>query len=66
MEELRELLVFAVEDATLSYDIDNRPIIDEDKLLDILLDVIYKRERRMKTLIKKESQEAIKKILQEI
>lgn len=66
MEELRELLVFAVEDATLSYDIDNRPIIDENKLLDILLEVIYKRERRMKTLIKKESQEAIKKILQEI
>lgn len=66
MEEINNLLEFAIEDATLSYDLDDRPIIDKNKLLDMLNDIIQRRENALKHRIKKEAQEAIKKVLQEV
>jgi hypothetical protein len=66
MEEINNLLEFAIEDSTLSYDLDDRPIIDKNKLLDMLNDIIQRRENALKHRIKKEAQEAIKKVLQEV
>lgn len=66
MEEVTNLLEFAIEDSTLSYDLDDRPIIDKNKLVDMLTDIINRRENALKHRIKKEAQEAIKKVLQEV
>ena len=66
MEEINNLLEFAIEDSTLSYDLDDRPIIDKNKLLDMLNDIIQRRENALKHRIKKEAQDAIKKVLQEV
>lgn len=66
MEEVTNLLEFAIEDSTLSYDLDDRPIIDKNKLVDMLNDIINRRENALKHRIKKEAQEAIKKVLQEV
>ena len=66
MEEINNLLEFAIEDSTLSYDLDDRPILDKNKLLDMLNDIIQRRENALKHRIKKEAQEAIKKVLQEV
>jgi hypothetical protein len=66
MEEVTNLLEFAIEEATLSYDLDDRPIIDKNKLIDMLTDIINRRENALKYRIKKEAQEAIKKVLQEV
>jgi hypothetical protein len=66
MEEINNLLEFAIEESTLSYDLDDRPIIDKNKLLDMLNDIIQRRENALKHRIKKEAQEAIKKVLQEV
>ena len=66
MEEITNLLEFAIEDSTLSYDLDDRPIIDKNKLVDMLNDIINRRENALKHRIKKEAQEAIKKVLQEV
>jgi len=66
MEEVTNLLEFAIEEATLSYDLDDRPIIDQNKLIDMLTDIINRRENALKHRIKKEAQEAIKKVLQEV
>ena len=66
MEEINNLLEFAIEDSTLSYDLDDRPIIDKNKLLDMLNDIIQRMENALKHRIKKEAQEAIKKVLQEV
>ena len=66
MEELTNLLEFAIEDSTLSYDLDDRPIIDKNKLVDMLNEIINRRENALKHRIKKEAQEAIKKVLQEV
>jgi hypothetical protein len=65
MEEVTNLLEFAIEDSTLSYDLDDRPIIDKNKLVDMLNDIINRRENALKHRIKREAQEAIKKVLQE-
>ena len=66
MEEINNLLEFAIEDSTLSYDLDDRPIIDNNKLLDMLNDIIQRRENALKHRIKKEAQVAIKKVLHEV
>jgi hypothetical protein len=66
MEEVTNLLEFAIEDSTLSYDLDDRPIIDKNKLVDMLNDIINRRENALKHRIKKEAQEAIKKVMQEV
>lgn len=66
MEELTNLLEFAIEDSTLSYDLDDRPIIDKNKLVDMLSEIINRRENALKHRIKKEAQDAIKKVLQEV
>jgi hypothetical protein len=66
MEEVTNLLEFAIEDSTLSYDLDDRPIIDKNKLVDMLNEIINRRENALKHRIKKEAQEAIKKVLQEV
>jgi len=66
MEELTNLLEFAIEDSTLSYDLDNRPIIDQNKLVDVLNEIIRRRETALKHRIKKEAQDAIKKVLLEV
>lgn len=64
MEDVINILEFAIEDATLSYDMDDRPIIDKDKLIDTLTDIIERRENGLKHRIKSEFTDAVKKILQ--
>jgi hypothetical protein len=64
MEELNNLLSFAIEESTLSYDLDDRPIIDEERLLEMLAEIVEKRERALKHRVKQEFTDAIKIILQ--
>lgn len=66
MEELKNLLEFAIDDSTISYDLDNRPIIDQDNLLGVLEDIICRREKALKYQIRMEIKEAVSKVLKEI
>ena len=66
MEEVRNLLEFAIEESTLSYDLDNRPIIDKDNLLDMLEEIIGRRERALKHRITKEAKDALANVLKQI
>jgi hypothetical protein len=66
MEELKNLLEFAIDDSTISYDLDNRPIIDQDNLLGVLEDIISRREKALKYQIRMEIKEAVSKVLKEI
>lgn len=66
MEELKNLLEFAIDDSTISYNLDNRPIIDQDNLLGVLEDIISRREKALKYQIRMEIKEAVSKVLKEI
>jgi hypothetical protein len=45
MDEIKELVQFLIEDATLKEEFDNEPTIDKEKLLNALSIMIDKREK---------------------
>lgn len=63
MEDVINLLEFAIEEATVSYDLDDRPIIDKDKLIDMLTDIIERRDNAIKHRLKSELGDFVKKYL---
>lgn len=63
-EEIYNLVEFAVDDAIVAYDIDERPVIDKDKLKEIVVEIISKRERALKKRFTKEINESVKNILE--
>lgn len=63
-EEIYNLVEFAVDDAIVAYDIDERPVIDKDKLKEIVAEIIFKREKALKKRLTKEINESVKNILE--
>ena len=63
-EEIYNLVEFAVDDAIVAYDIDERPVIDKDKLKEIVVEIISKREKALKKRFTKEINESVKNILE--
>ena len=49
---IKNLIDFAIEDATLRTDLDKNPVIDKNRLKVILLEIITKREKRLEKLLK--------------
>jgi hypothetical protein len=60
---LYNLIEFAIEECTLLVDLDDQKKIDEKKLIELLMDIIERRETALKRKIKLEVSEAVKKIL---
>jgi hypothetical protein len=65
MEDIINFIQYAVEDSTIRHDIDDNPSIDVDKLKDIMVEYIVKREKKMKKQVVAEAKQAIQKILLE-
>lgn len=49
---IKNLIDFAIEDATLRTDLEKNPVIDKIRLKAILLEIITKREARFQRLLK--------------
>ena len=39
-EEIYNIVEFAIDDAIVAYDIDERPIVDKEKLRDVITEII--------------------------
>jgi hypothetical protein len=63
MEDIINFIEFAIEDSTCHHDFDGNPIIDVQRMKEIMSEYITKREAKMKKQIIKEAKEAIQKIL---
>ena len=63
MEEIVNFIAVAIEDSTCHHDYDGNPIIDVERMKEIMSEYILKREAKMKKQIIKEAKEAIQKIL---
>jgi len=66
MEEVKNIIEFAIDECTVNVDTGDRPIIDKDKFLDLMEDIIGRRERALKHRINKEAKEAIATVLKNI
>ena len=49
---IKNLIDFAIEEATLRIDNEKNPVIDKIRLKAVLLEIITKREKRLERLIK--------------
>ena len=49
---IKNLIDFAIEDATLRTDLDKNPVIDKNRLKVVLLEIITKREKRLERVLK--------------
>lgn len=63
-EEIYNLVEFAIDDATVSYDLDERPVIDTDKMKEVMTEIILKREKALKKRLSKQINESVKNILE--
>ena len=51
---IKNLIDFAIEDATLRTDLDKNPVIDKNRLKVVLLEIITKREKRLERVLKRQ------------
>lgn len=51
---IKNLIDFAIEEATLRIDNEKNPVIDRTRLKAVVLEIITKREKRLKRLLKAE------------
>jgi len=51
---IKNLIDFAIEEATLRIDNEKNPVIDRNRLKSVLLEIITKREKRLQRLLKAE------------
>ena len=65
MEDIINFIQYAVEDSTIHHDIDDNPSINVNKLTEILVEYITKREKKMKKQVVAEAKLAIQKLLLE-
>jgi hypothetical protein len=49
---VKNLIDFAIEEATLRIDNEKNPVIDKNRLKAVLLEIITKREKRLQRLLK--------------
>ncbi len=63
-EEIYNIVEFAIDDAIVAYDIDERPIVDKEKLRDVITEIIMKREKALRKRLNKQINECVKNILE--
>ena len=63
-EEIYNIVEFAIDDAIITYDIDERPIMDKVKLHEVITEIIMKREKALRKRLNKEINESVKNILE--
>jgi hypothetical protein len=63
-EEIYNIVEFAIDDAIVAYDIDERPIVDKAKLHDVITEIIMKREKALRKRLNKQINECVKNILE--
>jgi hypothetical protein len=63
-EEIYNIVEFAIDDAIVAYDIDERPIMDKAKLHDVITEIIQKREKALRKRLNKQINESVKNILE--
>jgi len=63
-EEIYNIVEFAIDDAIVAYDIDERPIVDNEKLRDVITEIIMKREKALRKRLNKQINECVKNILE--
>jgi hypothetical protein len=63
-EEIYNIVEFAIDDAIVAYDIDERPIVDKAKLHDVITEIIMKREKALRKRLNKQINESVKNILE--
>ncbi len=63
-EEIYNIVEFAIDDAIVAYDIDERPIVDKIKLHDVITEIIMKREKALRKRLNKQINECVKNILE--
>ena len=63
MEDIINFNQFAVEESTIHHDIEENPSINAERLTEILVDYITKRENKLKKQLVAEAKQAIQKIL---
>lgn len=62
--EIYNIVEFAIDDAIVAYDIDERPIVDKAKLLDVITEIIMNREKALRKRLNKQINECVKNILE--
>ena len=63
-EEIYNIVEFAIDDAVIAYDLDERPIVDKAKLHDVITEIIMKREKALRKRLNKQINESVKNILE--
>jgi hypothetical protein len=63
MEDIINFIQFAVEESTIHHDIDENPSINAERLTEIMVEYITKRENKLKKQIVVEAKQAIQNIL---
>lgn len=63
-EEIYNIVEFAIDDAVIAYDLDERPIMDKTKLHEVITEIIMKREKALRKRLNKQINESVKNILE--
>jgi DNA-binding FadR family transcriptional regulator len=63
-EEIYNIVEFAIDDAVIAYDLDERPIVDKAKLHDVITEIIMKREKALRKRLNRQINESVKNILE--
>jgi hypothetical protein len=63
-EEIYNIVEFAIDDAVIAYDLDERPIMDKTKLHEVITEIIMKREKALRKRLNKQINECVKNILE--
>jgi len=63
-EEIYNIVEFAIDDAVIAYDFDERPIMDKTKLHEVITEIIMKREKALRKRLNKQINESVKNILE--
>ena len=63
-EEIYNIVEFAIDDAIITYDFNERPIMDKVTLHEVITEIIMKREKALRKRLNKEINESVKNILE--
>ena len=63
MEDIINFIQFAVEESTIHHDLEGNPSINAERLNEIMLEYITKREKKIKKEVVAEAKQALQKIL---
>lgn len=63
-DEIYNIVEFAIDDAIVAYDVDERPIMDKSKLQEVIVEIVRRREKALKKRLLKQLNESTKNILE--